>query len=203
MALTIYGSPRSRTMRTLWAAAELELAYHHVPLGWDDPELKSDWFRRINPMGTIPAIVDDGVTLGESMAINLYLAKRYGPAGESRLYPIAPEAEAEVWRWSLWAQGHLEPWVQQDASVAWLRERASDQLDAAISSALTTLDGALAERSWLAGDCFTVADLNVAGVLSPSRTRVLDLSAHAHIRAWLDRCYSRPACRATRARFAG
>ena len=37
MALTINGSPRSRTMRTLWIAQELGLDYEHVPIAWDDP----------------------------------------------------------------------------------------------------------------------------------------------------------------------
>ncbi len=35
MALTIYGSAQSRTMRVLWLATELQLEYEHVPLAWD------------------------------------------------------------------------------------------------------------------------------------------------------------------------
>ena len=121
MALTIYGSPRSRTMRTLWAAAELGLAYDLIPHDSDSPLLRSDAFLALNPAGAIPMIVDDGVVVAESLAINLYLAKRYGGAGPEPLYPHGAQAEADVWRWSLWAQGHLEPWVQQDARLAELR----------------------------------------------------------------------------------
>ena len=61
MALTIYGTPRSRTMRVLWLAEELGLQYEHRPLGWDDPFLKTDDFLRLNPAGAIPTIVDDGL----------------------------------------------------------------------------------------------------------------------------------------------
>ena len=75
MALTIYGSPRSRTMRVLWMAAELGLKYTHVPLEFDDPSLKQPEFLRLNVAGAIPTIVDDGVAVSESLAINLYLAK--------------------------------------------------------------------------------------------------------------------------------
>jgi glutathione S-transferase len=78
MALVIYGSARSRTMRTLWLAAELGLDYEHAPLEWNDPYLKSPDFLRLNPGGAIPTIVDDGFALGESMATNLYLAKKHG-----------------------------------------------------------------------------------------------------------------------------
>jgi glutathione S-transferase len=203
MALTIYGSPRSRTLRTLWIAAELGLEYEHVPLAWDDPALKTEAFLRLNSAGAIPTIVDDGFALAESMAINLYLAKKYGAAGASPLYPAGARAEAEVWRWSLWSQGQLEPLIQRDARWAPVRELARDALRPLIEGALATLDRGLAGRDWVAADWFTVADLNVAGVLSPSRTAQLDLAGHLNVSAWLARCYDRPAARVTRARFGG
>src|SRR5580704_14473968 len=99
MALTIYGSPRSRTLRVLWAAAELGLDYTHVPLESDDPKLKSADFLKLNPAGSIPTIVDDGFALSESLAINLYLAKTYGSDGPAPLYPKTGRGEAEAWRW--------------------------------------------------------------------------------------------------------
>src|SRR5215472_13124863 len=111
MALMIYGSARSRTMRVLWMAEELGLEFRHEPLEWNDPWLKSAEFLAINPTGAIPAIDDDGVALSESLAINLYLAKKHSLG---RLYPATLEGEAQVWRWSLWAQGELEPWLQRE-----------------------------------------------------------------------------------------
>jgi len=201
MALTIYGSPRSRTMRVLWVAAELGLDYRHVPYAFDDPALKEPAFLKINPAGAVPAIDDDGVTLSESLAINLYLAKRYGSDGAAPLYPAAIDDEAQVWRWSLWAQAHLEPWVQQDALLADLRASIGAHAAIMVAPALTLLDGHVAQRDWLVGESFTVADLNVAAVLSPSRARHLDFSKTPHVHAWLTRCYARPAARATRQRF--
>jgi len=147
MALTIYGSPRSRTMRVLWMAAELGLDYQHVPLAWDDAALKQPDFLKINPAGTIPTIVDDGFALWESLAINLYLAKTYGRVGAAPLYPGTVQGEAEAWRWSLWAQGHLEPWVQRDASLAGWRAAIDSLAPAMIQPALATLDRALADRA--------------------------------------------------------
>jgi len=202
MTLTIYGSPRSRTMRTLWAAAELGLAYDHIPLTWDDEALKSPEFLRLNPAGAIPTIVDDGFALGESLAINLYLARKYGTTGNAPLCPPTLTGEAETWRWSLWAQAHLEPWVQRDAKLDAVRAIMGGAPEVMVRPALALLDGALAGRAWLVGDHFTVADLNVAGVLSPSRVRHLDLRSHGHVAAWLAACYDRPAARATRFKFA-
>lgn len=198
MALTIYGSPQSRTMRVLWAATELALDYEHLPLAWDDPALKAPDFLRLNPAGTIPTIVHDGFALSESMAINLYLARTFSEDSSS-LYPRSPTGEAEVWRWTLWAQAHLEPWVQRDAAVTGLRQEAGDRLAKLIDRSFSVLDRALCGRSWLVGDAFTIADLNVAGVLSPSRVSDFDLSPFGDLNSWLSACYQRPAARATRA----
>jgi glutathione S-transferase len=199
MVLTIYGTPRSRTMRVLWTAAELGLTYEHVPLTVDDPWLKSATFLAINSAGTIPAIVDDGFALAESMAINLYLTKRYAPGS---LYPESLEGEAGAWRWSLWAQGQLEPWVMQDARLAGLRGAVSGAMGQEVDRALRLLDVRLADRPFLLGETFGVADLNVAGVLSPSRAAQLELAPYASLEAWLARCYGRPAAVAVRARYA-
>jgi glutathione S-transferase len=194
MALTIYGSPRSRTMRVLWMAAELGLDFEHIPLAFDDPELKSPAFLDLNPAGAIPTIVDDGFALSESLAINLYLARRYGGPP---LYPATMEGEAQVWRWSLWAQGELEPWVMKEARLDGIAPQAASLT----ARALAALHRAIAGRDWLVGVDFSVADLNVAAVLSPSRSEHLDLAPHPNIQAWLARCYARPAAVATRRRF--
>jgi glutathione S-transferase len=199
MALTIYGSARSRTMRVLWAAEELGLAYQHAPYEWDDPALKSPEFLAISPAGQIPAIVDDGFALSESLAILLYLTKKHGRGG---LYPEDLAAEAEVWRWALWAQGSLEAWVLQDARLAEMRAVTAPAAAAEVRAALQTLERRLGQAPWLAADRFTVADMCVAAVLSPSRAKALDLSPYPAVRAWLARCYGRPACLAVRERFA-
>ena len=199
MALTIYGTPRSRTLRVLWMAAELGLDYAHLPLSVDAPELKSDAFLALNPAGAVPTIVDDGFALSESLAINLYLAKRYGLGA---LYPAMLAGEAACWRWSLWAQGQLEPWVMRDARLAGLRAAIAATAKPEIARSLATLDRALADKPWLLGETFGVADLNVASVLSPSRSEHLDLGPYPTVAGWLGRCYARPAAVATRRRFA-
>jgi glutathione S-transferase len=198
MALTIHGSHQSRTKRVLWMAAELGLDYEHNPIGFDDRALKSAAFLAVNPAGAIPTIEDDGFALAESLAINLYLAKKYA-LGD--LYPATLEGEAQVWRWSLWAQGQLEPWVMRDALLAEVRAAIAGLAGPVIAQSLETLERALSGRDWLVGDAFTVADLNVAAVLSPSRAEHLDLTPYPRVADWLARCYARPAAIATRARF--
>ena len=199
MALTIYGSPRSRTMRVLWMAEELGLAFRHQPYEWNDPQLKSAPFLALNPAGAIPTIEDDGVGLPESLAINLYLAKKHGLG---RLYPTTLEGEAQVWRWSLWAQGELEPWLQRETRETATASTVAELVRPAIQRGMTTLERALSGREWLVVGGFTVADLNVACVLSPSRADHIDLAPYPQVAAWLRRCYARPAAVAARARHA-
>ena len=87
----------------------------------------------------------------------------------------------------------------QLVSEGTLAEMALTEADKALSQ----LDTILAKQDWLLGENFTVADFNVACVLSPSRTGPLDMTAHRPTQAWLSRCYGRPAAIAARSRFAG
>ena len=199
--ITLYGSPRSRTMRVLWMLTELSLEFEHVPYEFDDPALKTTAFLRLNPAGAIPTLVDGEFALAESLAINLYLAERYGREGPEPLYPGSEEGVAEAIRWTLFAQGHLEPWVQKDALLADLIEVIGDRANDMIEQSLAVFERVLAQTPWLLGDAFTVADLNVAGVLSPSRSSGLSMTRYPHVRQWLDRCYQRPAAREARKRF--
>jgi glutathione S-transferase len=201
MPLTIYGSPRSRTMRVLWMATELQLDFEHVPYEFDDSALKQPAFLALNPAGAIPTIVDDGFAQSESLAINLYLAKKYGSDGPESLYPAGLQAESKVLQWCLWVQGDLEPWLQKDAILAELIADVAHRRDPIIHRSLSLLDAVVANAGWLVAGRFTVADLNVAAVLSPSRIRTLDLSPYPHVSDWLQRCYSRPAAIAARARY--
>jgi glutathione S-transferase len=97
----------------------------------------------------------------------------------------------------------LEPWIQRDVLLAELRAAIGASAGAVVRGALDTLDRALAERGWLVGDGFTIGDLNVAGVLSPSRAGFVDLDSYPHVGRWLARCYERPAAVATRRRYQG
>lgn len=177
-------------MRVLWAARELDLEFTHVPYGYNDPALKQPDFLRINPAGQIPAIDDDGFSLSESLAIILYLAKKYGTPP---LYPATLQGEADVWRWTLWAQVQLEPWVQGDALLKDVIAAARDRAMPFVERSLDLLEKQLAGRPWILGGEFTAADLTVAAILSPSRAVKLPLQRYPNIKAWHMRCYSRPA----------
>ncbi len=103
MTLTIYGPPMSRAMRTLWMANELGLDFQHESGFREDALVPTEALRAANPMGHVPEIDDDGFVLAESMAINIYLAKKHG-----KLAPQSLEEEAQTLRWSFWIMTAVE-----------------------------------------------------------------------------------------------
>src|SRR6266581_7713817 len=105
MALKIYGVARSRAARVLWTAKELGLDYEHLKVDFATGETRTPAHLALNPNGHVPVIDDDGFVLWESMAINLYLAKKHGTAD---LYPTLFEDEARAWQWSLWGMTEIE-----------------------------------------------------------------------------------------------
>jgi glutathione S-transferase len=195
-SLRIYGIARTRAFRALWVAKELGLDYQHLPIEIGDDGAKSPEFLAINPNGRLPVIVDGDFVLFESLAITLYLAKKHS-AG--KLYPATLEGEARAWQWSLWAVTEVDRGVNiwslhavrlppQERNTA-LREEALK----VIASPFKVLDAAVTRQPYLLGNDFTVADLNVAAVIS--RAVDMDLSAWPQLKDWLTRCLDRPAAR--------
>ena len=148
MALKIYGIPRSRAFRILWMAKELGLDYENIPIDMGKGETRTPDYLKINPNGHIPAIDDDGVVLWESMAINLYLAKKYSP---NALYPARLEDEARAWQWSFWGMTEVErPVLTAMFNRALLPEdkrdaAAADEAERQLQQPLKVLDGAVSK----------------------------------------------------------
>jgi glutathione S-transferase len=180
-------------------AKELDLPYEQIDLTPRAPGTRTPEFLAMNPNGAVPVIDDDGFVLSESMAINMYLAKKHG----SPLYPSGPQAEALVWQWSLWETDKLDRQVVNyvNHSSALPEAERNPAIAAAawneMVPAMGALDTVLDHQAWLAGPAFSLADLNVAGALY--RGLFIDLSRWPHVADWLARCWDRPAAKAARA----
>lgn len=189
--LTIYGVYRSRATRNIWLANELGIPFKHVPV--TQPyrphaaplHSRSPEFLKINPNGHVPSIDDDGLILHESLAINLYLAKKHGG-------PLAPANIAEdgqMMMWSFWAvtevEGHALA-VMRDPKGA---TTARDTLKAPFA----VLHDALAKTGHLVGGRFTVADINVAECVRYAQGAPELFDAAPNVKAWLAACQARPA----------
>jgi glutathione S-transferase len=193
--ITIYGVHRSRASRNIWLAHELGIPFKLVPviqhyrlkepIAEDVVHTKSPSFLKVNPNGHIPTLEDGTLLLHESLAINLYLARKHGG-------PLAPANVGEdglMSMWSLWAATEVEP---HSLSIAQNGPTAA-AIDA-LRGPFAVLQEAL-PNGFLVGDRFTVADINVAEVVRYADTAKELFQAAPRVKAWFDACRARPGYR--------
>jgi glutathione S-transferase len=194
--IKLYGTAMSRASRCLWMLEEAGVPFENVPTSFAGDAQTAE-FKKLNPNGRVPVLDDEGLIVWESMAINLHLADRYAKA----LTPRDASERAHVLQWTLWGVTEIEPGLidafvhrtmlpppQRNAAVA-------DAGAAKLARPLAVLDQRLAGRSWLVGDRFTVADLNVASVLFIAPMAHVDLAPFPEVQRWLAACLDRPAAK--------
>jgi glutathione S-transferase len=205
--LTIYGVYRSRASRNYWLAGELGLPFVSAPViqarRLDDPlaadaplNTQSPAFLAVNPTGLIPCIDDGGFVMTESLAINLYLARKHGG-------PLSGQTiteEADMLQWTMWAATEVEPHAVKIVLTMDANAGESEQGRLAIAAAAKALkkcfqrlDAHLAATGHVVGDRFTVADLNLAEVFRYAMGQPQLFDEAPHVKAWLAACQSRPA----------
>ncbi|MFO0613429.1 MAG: glutathione S-transferase family protein [Polyangiaceae bacterium] len=185
----------TRDLRVLWALEEMGLPYEIAGMDHPNHDLDGDAFRALNPFGQIPAIDDDGVVVTESGAILLYLARKSG-----KLIPLDLAGEAQVLRWSVAALNSVEVPLLTAWFVGFNDGKGTKPYEALRRWAgmrLEQLDGWLANRTFIATDAFTVADILMTHVLAAGSTDKALLEPHAHVRGYLARCLERPAWKRT------
>ena len=189
-ALTIWtydwvpNGPRGhvRDIRLRWACEEAGLDYEvrSVPFKNRGPE----HFSR-QPFGQVPFLEDRGITVFESGACLLYLARK-----SEKLMPREPKGEAETLEWTIAALNSIEM-----VTVPWwfisLSNGTSNPLENWMLQRKTHLEAVLAQREWLAAGQFTVADILMADALRVPR--VMAAGDFPAIRSYVDRACARPA----------
>jgi glutathione S-transferase len=194
--LKLYGNIRSRARRCLWMLEEMGEPYELVETSVRVDDLRNPAYLRLNPNARIPTLVDGEVVLWESMAINLYLARKPGPmeCADAAAMGVATQ-------WSFWGVLETESLLLDLLShrmllVEHVRDPSIAERDTLLlQRPLGILDGALEGREFLAGETFSVADLNVASLLSWGKLAELDFTPYPNVARWLEACLSRPAHR--------
>lgn len=213
MALTIYGIQASRAVRPLWVATELGLPFEHVQTDYREGATRVADFLALNPNGHIPVVVDHrpegNVTVWESMACTLYIARQHGKADGVSLVPATPREEADALRWSFWTVTEVE----KDALTLLMHrlvmppeQRKPELAHAAeqrLKVPLRVLEQHLVQQqargeAHIAAARFTVADLCVASVLLWVRAARELMADFPLVNAWLHQCLGRPAYLALR-----
>lgn len=208
MTLKIYGIGASRAGRPLWTALELGVPFEHIATPYAGGATRTAEFLGINPNGHIPVVIDErpegAVTVWESMACALYIARVHGQADGQSISPATPREEAEALRWSFWTVSELEKdaltvlmhrmAMPQEQRKPELAEQAESRLKVPLAVLEQHLQAQHAQgQAYVAANRFTVADVCVASVASWIRPAAALLAQYPAVSAWLKGCVDRPA----------
>jgi glutathione S-transferase len=101
--LTLYHAPTTRSFRVKWLLNELQVPYSERILDFYGYDRHQPEYRKISPMGSVPAIEDDGLALTESGAIINFILNKYGKG--RFCYPAGTREAALVEQWMYWSEG--------------------------------------------------------------------------------------------------
>lgn len=166
--VTLYHCTNARSLRVLWALEELALPYELKMLPFP-PRVHARDYLKINPLGTVPLLLDGATRMTESAAICQYLAQRYKP----HLLDIGP-AHEEFGQFLNWIHfGEVTLTVPQTIVLRYSRLESPERrhVDVAVDytrwfhGRLRAVDQAILERQWLCAGRFTLADISVGYAL--------------------------------------
>jgi glutathione S-transferase len=198
--ITLYGFPRSsNSLKVRFLLAELELAYEHALVPVEDP--RPDSFLALNPIGTVPTLVDEQLVLSESHAIMRYLIRR---EGRPDLYGPTQAEAAHIDEWLDRLTTVLRPAFFRHESVAlgYVRGRgfrpeqgdpeAALELAEEIAPTLRLFDSLISANGTVLGR-FTIADCAIAPVLYRTTHSGLDLTPYPNLLRLRETLITRPA----------
>ena len=187
--LKIYGSELSAPANKVrFTANAIGLEHEFIKVNLREGEHKKPEFLKLNPVGKIPVIDDDGFVLFESNAIIRYFADK----NNSPLYPKEVKQRAIVDEWIEFSSHHVglavskvtynrvfAPRMKMDVDERSLQDGLSF-----LDRFLPIVDNQLGKNQYLAGDKFSLADINLLAVLDPAEVSNIDLSKYKNIIKW-------------------
>jgi len=192
--IKLYGAPPTRALRVIWLLNELGLKYEMRSINILAGETKGEEFRALNPASKVPVLVDGGIVLTESAAIQLYLAER---DAEAKFIPASVEDRAQMYRWMFFLVTEIEQplWRIARHTVLYPEEKRLPQdIDLARQEGrgiVAVLERHMTERQFIVGDRLSVADFNAAYTLDWGNEEKMLGDAPA-LRQFLETMYARP-----------
>lgn len=188
MATTLYYHPQTRATATLVALEELGRPYELTFVDVMKGAQKEAGFLKMNPMGKLPTLDDDGVVVSEAAAIGLYLADRYAMG---RLAPAFDDSKRAAYlRWSLFAPSVIEPGCTAKLKNFDISGATAGWGD--YEAMLDTISHAIGAGPWLLGEMFSMADVIFGSTLG-FMTRFNMIEKRPEFLAYVERLDARPA----------
>jgi glutathione S-transferase len=184
--MTLYSAlPSGNVHKVRMLLDALKLPYTERFVDMAAGENKQPWFLALNPLGQIPVLTDGDVTIADSQAILVYLARKYG--NDSWL-PRDPVGEAEVQRWLIFAGYEIANSLMTQRAIHRMKRNYDPVLAAArVARVLKIMEDHLTRHDWLALGRPTIADLACYPYVYLSPEGKVDLGPFPRVRAWMER----------------
>jgi glutathione S-transferase len=168
----------------------LGIPHELVPVDLASGQHKSPEFLKMNALGQVPVLDDDGVFVADSNAILVYLAKKFD---KKSWLPETPLEAAAVQRWLSVAAGQIAygPAAARLVTVFGAPFNAAEVI-ARAHAILKLIDGALDGREWIAAQQPTIADVALYSYIASAPEGNVDLSDYLNVQAWLARIEALP-----------
>ena len=188
--ITLYGAPLSgNAYKARLLLRLLGLEFEETVINLQTGENRTERFLALNPRGQIPTLVDGEVTVWDSQAILVYVARRYGEAW----LPTGPAAMAEVMQWLALAENELLFGLARARAVkVFGREFDLAECQALGHAGLKVMERRLGGHPWLAAGRPTIADIACMPYAALSCMGDVPLDDYPSIRAWIDRIRALP-----------
>ena len=194
--MKLYHCSNARSMRCLWALEEMGLAYELETLPFP-PRVFAKTYKEINPLGTVPALVDGDAFLTESAGICHYLAAKYGPTPLA-VTPDEPDYGAYI-NWMHRSDATLTfpltiyfRYTALEPEERRIPQAAEDYKKWFLGRWACVEDG-LEGKDYLCADRFTMADICVGYAFHFANTLGVEEARGPNVDAWWERLSSRPA----------
>ena len=167
----------------------LGVEYEEIPVNLRTGENRTESFLALNPRGQVPTLADGDVTVWDSQAILVYLARRYG----QEWLPTEPVPMAEVMQWLAVAENELLFGLARARAVVFFgRDFDLASCQAYGRAGLEVLERRLAGHEWLAAGRPTIADIACMPYAALSHMGEIPLDDFPSVRAWIDRIRALP-----------
>ena len=194
--LKLHFAPNSRAGRIVWLLEELGLPYDINKMAFHPKDLKSDEHRARHPLGRVPVLEDDGVSIYESGAIVEYVFAKHTDGG---LKPSVDAPEFPTYlQWFHYCEGMVMPPVNTIVVQTVLlpperqNKEALEQAQRLLTKALQPIDEALDGKDYLIGE-FSGADIMLGHAIFMSNRLGCVSEEMQNIKGYVERIQARPA----------
>lgn len=197
--MKLYHCSGARSVRSLWTLLEMGLEHELITLPFP-PRVHAKEYKEVNPLGTVPCLIDGDTQMTESSGICHYLAEKYGPTDLT----VRPE-EADFGAYINWL-------FRSDATLTFPQTiyfrytelepeerrvpQAAEDYRVWFLARWRCVDAALQDgRRYLCADRFTNADIVIAWTLFFAKRLGIEEAATPAVQKWYDYVTDRPAFR--------